>query len=138
MSKSSRTLRLERLQGQLGNVAYEMTKVHFSDFRAPVAWQPSVNAYRCEHCIRICVDLAGVDRHAIELVLAPGRLTISGQRALPEPSHKEGHAMQVLALEIDHGPFERLIELPRTVDPARVTAEQRNGMLWITLPLQHH
>jgi HSP20 family protein len=138
MSKPSHTFRLERLQGQLGHVAYEMTKVHFAGFRSPVAWQPSVNAYRCEHCLRICVDLAGVDRQAIELVLAPGRLTISGQRALPEPSRQEGHAMQVLAMEIDHGPFERLIELPRNVDPARVTAEQRNGMLWITLPLQHH
>ena len=138
MSKPSRTFRLERLQGQLGHVAYEMTKVHFAGFHSPVAWQPSVNAYRCEHCLRICVDLAGVDRQAIELVLAPGRLTISGQRALPEPSRQEGHAMQVLAMEIDHGPFERLIDLPRNVDPARVTAEQRNGMLWITLPLQHH
>ena len=138
MPKSSRTLRLERLQGQLGNVAYEMTKIHFSDFRAPESWQPSINAYRCEHCLRICVDLAGVDRSAIELVLVPGRLTISGRRALPEPSHKEGHAMQVLAMEIDHGPFERVIDLPRSVEPARVTAEQRNGLLWITLPMQHH
>ena len=138
MPKSSRTFRLERLQGQLGNVAYEMTKVHFSGFRAPEAWQPSINAYRCERCLRICVDLAGVDRNAIELVLVPGRLTISGRRALPEPSPKEGHAMQVIALEIDHGPFERVIDLPRSIEPARVTAEQRNGLLWITLPLQHH
>ena len=115
-----------------------MTKVHFSDFRAPRAWQPNVNAYRCEHCLRICVDLAGVDRGAIELVLVPGRLTISGRRALPEPSHGEGHAMQVLAMEIDHGPFERVIDLPHGIEPARVTAEQRNGLLWITLPEQHH
>ena len=138
MPKSPRAFRLERLQGQLGNIAYEMTKLHFSDFRASEAWQPSINAYRCEHCLRVCVDLAGVDRNAIELVLVPGRLTISGRRALPEPSHKEGHAMQVLAMEIDHGPFERVIDLPRSVEPGRVTAEQRNGLLWITLPLQHH
>ena len=59
-----------------------------------------------------------MDRSAIELVLVPGRLTISGRRALPEPSHKEGHAMQVLAMEIDHGPFERVIDLPRSVEPA--------------------
>ncbi len=138
MSKPSRTFRLQRLQGQLGDVAYEMTKVHFSSFHPPDAWKPALNAYRCEHCIRICVDLAGVDRHAIRLDLTPGRLTISGQRALPEPGSKDGHPMQVLALEIDHGPFTRVINLPRNVDASRVTAEQRNGLLWIGIPLQHH
>ncbi len=138
MSKPSRTVRLEHLQGRLGNVAYEMTKFHFSGFRTSDAWQPAVNAYRCEHCIRICVDLAGVDRTAIELAVSPGQLTISGHRDAPEPSRHEGHAMQVLTMEIDHGPFERIIALPRQVDRARVSAEQRNGMLWITLPLQHH
>ena len=46
--------------------------------------------------------------------------------------------MQVLAMEIDHGPFERHINLPLSVDRARVTAEQRNGLLWIHLPVHHH
>ena len=41
-------------------------------------------------------------------------------------------------MEIDHGAFEREINLPRNVDRKSVHAEQRNGMLWIHLPLQHH
>ena len=46
--------------------------------------------------------------------------------------------MQVLAMEIDHGSFERQIKLPSTVDRKQVTAEQKNGLLWVYLPLRHH
>jgi HSP20 family molecular chaperone IbpA len=38
-------------------------------------------------------------------------------------------------MEIDHGPFVREILLPIEVTPAEATAEQRNGFLWINLPL---
>ena len=137
MPKNPRAIRLERLQGQLGDVAYELTKVHFAEFRQPTQWKPAVNAYHCEHAIRICVDLAGVDRSDIHLEISPGLLTIRGQRELPEPTD-ENHLMQVLAMEIDHGSFERQIKLPSTVDRARVKAEQNNGLLWVHLPLRHH
>jgi quinol-cytochrome oxidoreductase complex cytochrome b subunit len=35
----------------------------------------------------------------------------------------------------DYGPFEREVVLPLEVDPERVEAEQRSGLLWISLPL---
>ena len=137
MPKTTHTIRLQRLQGRVGDVAYQMTQVHFRDFHAPEHWRPAINAYRCEHGLRICVDLAGVDRSEINLEIEPGRLTISGQRALPEPD-LEHSAMQVLAMEIDHGGFARQINLPLSVDRERVTAKQHNGLLWIHLPFQHH
>ncbi len=138
MPKSARTIRLQRLQGQLGHVVYELTKVDFNGFRPVHRWQPPINAYRCDKCMRICVDLAGVDAGDIELEIAPGSLVLRGSRLLPEPDDTHNPAMQVLAMEIDHGPFEREIALPPGVDRNRVRAEQRNGMLWIYLPLHHH
>jgi HSP20 family molecular chaperone IbpA len=42
----------------------------------------------------------------------------------------------MLALEIDHGPFERIVELPADIEPKGVTAEHREGILWIRLPLR--
>ena len=138
MPRKKPAIHLHRLQGQIGDVAYELTKVHFSRFQHPEAWRPPVNAYLCERCIRICVDLAGVDRSAIDLRLEPGRLTIRGRRDLPEPDSTEEASMTLLAMEIDHGAFEREIELPLSVEREQVTAEQRNGMLWIHLPLRAH
>lgn len=145
MAVNVRTVRLRRLQGQLGEVAYKLTKVHFSSFQsAESTWQPAVNAYRCATCLRVCVDLAGVDKSAIELRIEPGQLILRGRRELPHPEgddvasppHRRG--LQVLAMEIDHGPFERRFDLPSDVVASRVTAEQHNGLLWILLPLRSH
>ncbi len=136
MPRKKAAIHLHRLQGQIGDVAYELIKVHFSRFQPHDAWKPPINAYLCERCIRICVDLAGVDRSAIDIRLEPGRLTIHGQRDLPEPDYTDDSSMTVLAMEIDHGTFEREIELPLSVERERVTAEQRNGMLWVHLPLR--
>ena len=57
---------------------------------SPHAWQPSVNAYRCEKCIRICVDLAGVEKPAIDLQIEPHRLLLRGERENPEPPVRRG------------------------------------------------
>jgi HSP20 family protein len=127
---------LKRLHGRLGDVVYELTRVQFSRFNPREAWRPAVNAYRCHACVVICVDLAGVDRQTIDLQVEPKRLLLRGQRQPPEPESAERKPVQVLVMEIDYGPFEREVWLPSDVDPQRVTAEQRNGLLWIYLPFR--
>jgi len=61
------------------------------------------------------------------------RITLRGSREAPEPTDQ---AVQMLALEIDYGPFEREFELPAEVDVEKARAEQENGLLWIYLPLK--
>ena len=68
--------------------------------------------------------------------MEPERLIVRGVRDVPEPTHAEGRAVQLLAMEIDYGPFEREVRLPASVDIDNVHAEQRNGLLWISLPLK--
>lgn len=129
------SIHLRLLEGRLVDIAYQLTKVQYSSLRLLEAWHPAINAYRCRDSIVICVDLAGVDRRQIDLLVEPRRVVIRGQRQPPEPDDAEGPPMQVLALEIDDGPFEREIVLPLDVEPGEVEAEQRNGLLWINLPL---
>ena len=127
---------LQRLHGRVGELVYEMTKLRFSHFKAAVPWAPSINVYRCERCIAVCADLAGVEKDTIELKVEPQRLLIRGQRAAPEPAGEMCKAVQVLAIEIDYGPFEReLLVSPMTIDTAHVSATHKNGLLWIYLPL---
>src|SRR5882762_6383708 len=130
-----RNIKLRWLQGALQDVTYELSRSQFSRF-APHAWEPAINAYRCKSCIRICVDLAGVERSRIDLTVEPLRVVIRGSRDVPEPTHAEGRAMQLLAMEIDYGPFEREVQLPAEVEIEEVHAEQRNGLLWIYVPLK--
>src|SRR5215510_8223048 len=113
-----KNIKLRWLHGALHDISYELSRSQFSRF-APRAWAPAINAYRCEQCIRICVDLAGVERSLIDLTVEPRRLVIRGTRELPEPTGDEGCAQQLLAMEIDYA-----------------HAEQRNGLLWISLPLK--
>ena len=130
----TKNIKLRWLHGALHDISYELSRSHFSRFAH--AWQPAINAYRCETCIRICVDLAGVDCSVIDLTVESRRVVIRGTRELPEPSHAEGHAVQLLAMEIDYGPFEREMTLPAEVEIDKAHAEQRNGLLWISLPLK--
>jgi HSP20 family protein len=130
-----RNIKLRWLRGTLGNVTYQVTGVQF--WQAPThKWQPAINAFRCQSAVRICVDLAGVDKASIELTVEARRIVLSGRRETPEPADGEGRAVQVLALEIDYGPFERTVELPVEVDVEGAHAEHENGLLWIFLPLK--
>ncbi|MGE5207828.1 MAG: Hsp20/alpha crystallin family protein [Alphaproteobacteria bacterium] len=131
-----KNIKLRWLQGALHDITYELSRSQFPQF-ALRPWEPAINAYRCEECIRICVDLAGVDRSLIDLTVEPRRVVIRGARELPEPTGAEGHTVQLLAMEIDYGPFEREINLPVEVEADKAHAEQRNGLLWISLPLRN-
>ncbi len=130
-----RNIKLRWLHGALQDLTSELSRLQFSRF-APHAWEPAINAYRCEKSIRICVDLAGVDRAFIDLTVESRRVVIRGTRELPEPTDDEGCALQLLAMEIDYGPFIREVPLPAEVEIEHAQAEQRNGLLWISLPLK--
>jgi len=64
------------------------------------------------------------------------RVLLRGEREVPEPKHKEGRALQTIAMEIDYGPFVRVVPLPAEVNVDKASAEQENGFLWISLPLK--
>jgi HSP20 family protein len=131
----TRSIKLRWLHGTFHDVRSDLARLHFSRFGSHT-WEPAINAYRCDKCIRVCVDLAGVERSRIDLTVEPERLIVRGVRDVPEPTHAEGRAVQLLAMEIDYGPFEREVLLPALVDIDNVHAEQRNGLLWISLPLK--
>ncbi|MGI8437588.1 MAG: Hsp20/alpha crystallin family protein [Chthoniobacterales bacterium] len=130
-----RGIKLRWLHETLGDVTYQLTRFQFTQL-APYRWQPAINAFQCDHGLRICVDLAGVDRSQVGLTVEPKRVVLRGTRPAPEPTDEEGRAVQMIAFEIDYGPFERIVELPAAVDVEEASAEQRNGFLWIELPFK--
>lgn len=132
--KTIRGIKLRWLHETLGDVTYEMTRLQFAA-PATYRWRPAINAFQCDHGLRICVDLAGVDREQVDLTVEPRRMILRGVRPAPEPTGNE-RTVQMIAFEIDYGPFERIVELPSPVDVDRARAEQRNGFLWIELPFK--
>jgi len=134
--KKIQSFHLQRLEQQIGHIVRQLARIEVAEFGATDTWQPSVNAYRCGQEYQVCVDLAGVDKASIRVQAEPRRLRIRGTRQPPEPRCQGETSVQVLAMEIDYGPFERILALPQPVVPERVTAEHRNGLLWIRLPLR--
>jgi HSP20 family protein len=142
VSRKTRTFRLQLLEGQIGEVAYQITKVHFSNFRdSGVQWRPPINVFHCASCFRICVELAGIEPDQIEVEVGLGRLWIRGYREAPEPLQQQEiplstnrKPVRVVTMEIDHGRFEREVEVPRGYDLGRITTEWEDGLLWIFLP----
>ena len=124
MSRKTRTFRLRLLEGQIGEVAYQITKVHFSNFHdSGVQWRPPINVFQCASCFRICIELAGVDSDQIEVEVEMGRIWIRGYREAPEPLQQQEFAfsttrkpVRVITMEIDHGRFERDVEIPPGYD----------------------
>jgi HSP20 family protein len=77
-------------------------------------------------------ELAGIDPDEIGLEIEGRELVIAGHR---RPAEAEGRVYQ--QLEIDFGPFRRVIPLGAEVDADEARATYRDGILRIDLPLLH-
>src|SRR4030095_2101878 len=96
-----RSVYLRRLEGRLRDITWQVTRVHYTSSQAIEAWHPAINAYRCQDCVLVVAELAGVDRSKISLAVEPRRLWLRGRRLPPEPDKSDGPPRQILAMEID-------------------------------------
>ena len=124
---------------QVSRMMEQLTKGYYG-FLPSEVFTPNVNLYETESSYQVCVDLAGVDKEKIDIVVVDQRLTIRGNRAVPpcpeqEVQESEEHVrMRVHLMEIDHGAFAREVELPHDVIKESINAKYVDGLLWIELP----
>jgi len=95
-------------------------------------FSPAVDVYYTGDPPRAIVraDLAGVDPAGIALEIRGRELILSGRR---EPETSEERVYQ--QLEIEHGPFRRVVALGADVDADAASAAYEDGMLIVELPL---
>src|SRR5688572_27951696 len=126
---------------QVNKMMEHLQKGYFNAFPSDT-WKPNVNLYENDTAYIICVDLAGVDKDKIDVVVQDQTVTLKGTRHVPlhnvdecdpQPPHPP-ERIKVHLMEIDHGSFSRTVELPHDVHRERLHATYRNGMLWIELP----
>lgn len=101
---------------------------------AAEGWRPAVNAYCCHEHFTVFVEAAGLAPSSLEFVAGPRSLTIRGTRAAPEPGCPRVDLTRLLALEIDHGSFERTIQFPQEIAPEGITTHYADGLLRIEVP----
>jgi HSP20 family protein len=100
--------------------------------RAQSGFSPRVDVYYCGEEPRAVVkaELAGIDIESVSLEVSGRELVISGDRALQET---EGRVYQ--QVEIEAGPFRRVVELGTDVVAERARASYEDGILRVELPL---
>lgn len=92
-------------------------------------WIPNVDIVESHDSVHVFVDLPGVDANAIEISLTGNMLSIKGVRtASPRKPDDVPHRCELPA-----GSFARAVPLPVAVDPDKVQAETKNGVLIVTL-----
>jgi HSP20 family protein len=95
-----------------------------------VGWTPACDIYEDEDGVTLRFDLSGVEAKDVDVRFENGVLTIRGERKLENADHRDRYHR----VELAYGTFTRSFALPGTVDPERVRAEARNGLLSVWLP----
>jgi HSP20 family protein len=116
-----------------------MTIVRWDPFRdfgftAPNnAWMPPVDIFQTgEHELVLKAELPDMTKEDIDINIENFVLTIRGEKKVSGEVKEE----QYHHVERRYGTFSRSFSLPTTVDPGRVSAEYKQGVLTVRLPLR--
>lgn len=91
---------------------------------------PPINLWEDDDHLFVEAELPGLEPGDLEItVTGDNQLSIKGERKQPEVENATWHRQ-----ERGYGSFSRLVELPEHVDPDKVTAEFKHGVVTITLP----
>jgi HSP20 family protein len=93
-------------------------------------WVPPVDIKETEQELILKADVPDVKFEDIDVHLENGTLTLHGERKFENKEEKGGWHR----LERSYGTFERVFDLPDTVNPEGVKADYKNGVLTVVLP----
>jgi len=90
---------------------------------------PPLNVWEDDDKFIAEAELPGVKNEDLEISVMGGTLTLKGERKVQAPAVGVWHRRERV-----FGPFTRVVELGRPVDPAGVEASFQHGVLTVTLP----
>ncbi len=93
-------------------------------------WRPVVDIYENDDNFVIKADLPGVDKDHIEVDFKDGVLSLKGERSYENEVKEE----RFYRKERAYGKFQRSFTLPVDVDPEKIKAEFKDGVLKVEIP----
>ena len=109
---------MDRLFGRLG----------FGESRtAATAWMPRIDVTTTDEDMVVFAEVPGLSREDMEVDVGEGMLTIKGERTCEVEKDWLIH-------ERSCGSFERTLTLPEGVDPDKITADYKDGVLEVHVP----
>jgi HSP20 family protein len=114
--------------GALGHALEDWVKAE-----RQAVWRPALEVRRTKDAFVVEAAVAGMDPKQLDVQVTPTELVLA---AHVHHSDREQEGDVVLC-EFANGPLFRSYKFVETIDPARVSAEYRNGLLRVTAPLAH-
>jgi len=91
---------------------------------------PAVDIVESDKAYEVTAELPGMDEKNIEVKVVNGGLKIKGEKK----EQKEEKEKDYYLSERHYGSFERYFRLPEGVDPDKIEASFKKGVLTVTLP----
>jgi HSP20 family protein len=89
---------------------------------------PAINVGASEDQVDVYVFAPGMDPKSLDISLQQNLLTLSGERKIEAPENAQYYRQERFS-----GSFRRVLTLPEDVDPDRVNASYRDGVLHIAI-----
>jgi HSP20 family protein len=89
---------------------------------------PPINVGSTAQAVDVYLFAAGLDTASLDISLQQNLLTVAGERKVEVPEGVEHYRRERFS-----GPFRRVISLPEDVDPDKVEARYREGILHIAI-----
>ena len=102
----------------------------FGSMQSRDRWGPALDVSETDTEFSVQAELPGVDPKDVEISITGRSLTLSGQKK-ESTERKDANCYHS---ECRFGSFSRSLQLPESVDPDKVSAEHKNGVLMIRLP----
>lgn len=91
------------------------------------AFSPHVDIFETDHAVLLLADMPGVKPENIDLHFEKGELTVFGKVT---PRNNVGYVFHEYAV----GDYRRTFSVRDEIDPTKIAAEYKHGVLTVTLP----
>jgi HSP20 family protein len=119
----------ESLQDEI-NRLFDLTRVPESRGIFERTFSPAVDVLEKAESFEVLCDLPGIEISDVEISITGSVLTVKGEKKT-ESAHE---AARTYREEVKEGRFQRTLQLPLPVDPEKVEAVLKDGVLRIVLP----
>jgi HSP20 family protein len=118
------------LQNQMNRLFESALQGWSGDANGTTSWVPPADIYESENELVVNLDLPGIDPKLVDVRVENNILSIRGERQFDEKQNKENFHR----VERFYGPFARSFSLSTAVDPDKIRADFKAGVLSIKLP----
>lgn len=118
----------DRLQSEMGRL-FNLVNLPDGQGLFDSESSPAIDVVETQDDFIVFADLPGVERKDIELSIASNVLSLSGEKAKKDGADKRRFFRE----ESWTGSFRRTVSLPNGIDPDKVSAELKDGVLSVRI-----